>query len=41
MKNRLSGARVEARFIQERDDGEWVVMETGGGETRLVSRSIC
>lgn len=29
------------RFIQERDDGDWVVEETGGGETELASRSIC
>lgn len=29
------------RFIQERDDGDWVVEETGGGEAKLASRSIC
>lgn len=29
------------RFIQKRDDGDWVVVETGGGDTKLASGSIC
>ena len=38
----LSVIRVEAlRFIQEQDDGDWVVVEFGGSEMKSTSRSIC
>lgn len=38
----LSVIRVEAvRFIQEQDDGDWVVVEFGGSEMKSTSGSIC